>query len=107
MHSSTHTRARTQARSHAHNRGCGSQLAGSWGPCTVQSKSVTHLDQQLACTQNEPGVRVPDASGELPKGTGVACVGVSAKQHLPRLAVALLRENQRVDCVMTSWSLGN
>lgn len=51
----------------------------------------THLDQQLAGAQDEAGVGVAHAGGELAEGAGVAGVGVGAEQHLAGLAVALLR----------------
>ena len=51
---------------------------------------ATHLDEQLAGTQDEAGVGVADSRGKLTEGACVASVGVGAKQHLPWLAVALL-----------------
>ena len=51
----------------------------------------THLDEQLAGPQDEPCVRVANPGRKLSEGSGIARVRVRAKQHLARLAVALLR----------------
>lgn len=59
-----------------------------------QTGLTAYLDQQLACTQDEACISVANTCGKLTKGSCIACVGVSAKQHLSRLAVTLLRVSQ-------------
>ncbi len=54
---------------------------------------IPHLDEQLARAQDESCIRVANPSCELAKGSRVARVRVSAKQHLPGLAVPLLRRS--------------
>eukprot|EP00983_Pelagomonas_calceolata_P013879 444420-Pelagomonas_calceolata.AAC.5 len=51
---------------------------------------AAYLDEQLAGAQDEAGIGVADASGELTESTSIASVGVGAEQHLSGLAVTLL-----------------
>ena len=51
---------------------------------TIQYKpdAGRHLDEQLACAQDEASVGVANARCKLTKGTSVTCVGVRAKHDL-------------------------
>mmetsp|Transcript_30835 Transcript_30835/g.56107 ORF Transcript_30835/g.56107 Transcript_30835/m.56107 type:complete len:336 (-) Transcript_30835:94-1101(-) len=48
------------------------------------------FDKQLSGAENETGIGVADAGGELTKGTCIAGVGVSAKEDFTGLAVTFL-----------------